>query len=280
MKTSRGCRGVFGLRLSRALVLAIWHPTCKHRQGMPPRSATVDSGQPALSSSEAAAFLTSVRLATDDVSKRTGDSSQRRLLGPLQLPALAVAFAGLVATTSPVAAERAPLSTEELLEEADLVVVADVVSTSVGTERSHHERGFGNYDWTIDLSLRISQVEKGPWKGDEVVVARCFRIKSRKSMVEFMTPSGNDPIPGVGVAVRAYLYRRDAVWRVVFPNGLQPISDHTVLASGAAMRGLSLPRYTYWLPLEFWGCGLVVATVIFFVAVLWRRWRRRRRANA
>lgn len=246
---------------------------------MLPRSAMVDSGQPARPSSEAATLPASLPLAKEKSSKRTGHSSGPRRLGSLQLPAVALAFVGLVATTPPVAAERAPLSTERLWAEADLVVIADVVSASVGTERSHHERGFGNYDWTIDLSLRVSQVEKGSWPGDEILVGRCFRIKSRKSMVEFFTSSGNDPIPGAGVAVRAYLYRRDPVWRVVFPNGLQSISDRTVLASGAEMRALSLPHYTYGLPLEFWGVGLVLSTVISFVALLWRRWRRRRRTN-
>ena len=58
-------------------------------------------------------------------------------------------------------AERAPLSPARLVEESDLVLTGQILAHSIGTERSHVESGFGNYDWAIDLTLKIESVEKG-----------------------------------------------------------------------------------------------------------------------
>jgi hypothetical protein len=123
----------------------------------------------------------------------------------------------LLATT--LLAERAPRSPAQLLEEAELVVVGRIADLQIRTERSHIETGFGNYDWAIDVTLQITNVEKKRFEGN-TIVARCFRIKSRKSVVEYMTPSGNHPIAAPGAMVRAHLYQRDHRWRVVYPNGL------------------------------------------------------------
>ena len=140
----------------------------------------------------------------------------------------------LLATT--LFAERAPRSLAQLLEEAEFVVVGPIVDLQVQTERSHVETGFGNYDWAIDVTLQITNVEKGRFEGSSIV-ARCFRIKSRKSAVEYMTPSGNHPIPAPGTMVRAHLYQRDQRWRVVYPNGLVDPQGTTELPDAAAVPG-------------------------------------------
>ena len=71
--------------------------------------------------------------------------------------------------------------------------------------------------WAIDLTLQVTNVEKGQFTGDKIV-ARCFRIKSRKSGWEYMTPSGNHPIPAVGTLVRAYLYECERRWATTLIN--------------------------------------------------------------
>jgi hypothetical protein len=142
-------------------------------------------------------------------------------------------------------AERAPLPPARLVEESDLVLTGQILAHKIGTESSHVQSGFGNYDWAIDLTLKIQSVEKGE-KGrfDQSVtlIVRCFRMKTRKSIGEFESVSGNHPIPDVGAGVRAHLYRQGELWRVVFPNGLAPVADHEPLTDAAAIRGLELPR--------------------------------------
>jgi hypothetical protein len=134
-------------------------------------------------------------------------------------------------------AERLPLNPAQLLEEAELVVVGRIVDLQIKTERSHVETGFGNSDWAIDLTLQITNVEKGRFEGD-TIVARCFRIKSRKSVWELMTPSGNRPIPAPGTMVRVHLYQRDHRWRVVYPNGLVDPQGATALPDAEAVPSL------------------------------------------
>jgi hypothetical protein len=166
-------------------------------------------------------------------------------------------------------AERAPLAPEQLLKEASLVVVGQITNLTIGTERSHIERGFGNYDWTIDLTLKMTAVEKGTLALSNAVVARCFRVKSRKSTTEYISVSGHHPIPDVGTTVRAHLYKQGGVWRVVFPNGLASVSGQTSLTDAPAVSGLRGGGYTYLLPLELWAliaAIAVVGAILFLIA--------------
>jgi len=181
------------------------------------------------------------------------------------------------ATTLP--AERFPRNPAQLFEEAELVVVGRIVDLQVTTERSHVETGFGNYDWAIDLTLQITNVEKGRFEGDSIV-ARCFRIKSRKSVVEYVTASGIRPIPAVGTPVRAHLYfPRDHRWRVVYPNGLVSPKGAAELPDAETVRRLEGRGYTYGLPLELWvAMGVLVAVsalLRWLIRRLWRGIRRR-----
>jgi len=177
-------------------------------------------------------------------------------------------------------AERAPRSPAQLLEEAEFVFVGRIVDLQVQTERSHVETGFGNYDWAIDVTLQITNVEKGRFEGTSIV-ALCFRIKSRKSVVEYMTPSGNHPIPAPGTMVRAHLYQRDHRWRVVYPNGLVDPQGVTELPDAETVRRLEGGGYTYGLPLELWGAmGMIVAVPLLLGWVIRRLWRRFRRRPA
>jgi hypothetical protein len=190
-------------------------------------------------------------------------------------PLLLASFSLLAPTAS---AEKAPRSAEELVKVSDLVVVGQVTGLKISQERSHVERGFGNYDWAIDLTIKISALEKGSLASSNAVVARCFRLKSRKSITEYVSVSGNHPIPGVGTTVRAHLYREGGSWRVVFPNGLAPVSDQTVLNDAVAVAQLRSGSYTFLLPMELWiliavvlGVGMIVVFVIKGIANLLHR---------
>ncbi|MFN0130663.1 MAG: hypothetical protein ACKV19_28715 [Verrucomicrobiales bacterium] len=171
-------------------------------------------------------------------------------------------------------ADRAPLPPGGLVEESDLVLTGQVLAHNVGTERAHVESGFGNYDWAIDLTLRIQSVEKGRFDESDTIVVRCFRIKTRKSATETLSVSGNHPIPEVGAEVRAHLYRQGDLWRVVFPNGLAPVSDQKPLADAAEIRALNPLTYTYWLPVEGWICMAVIGTAALLGLRLVSRLRR------
>lgn len=171
-------------------------------------------------------------------------------------------------------AERAPLPPARLVEESDLVLRGQILSLNIGTERSHVESGFGNYDWAIDLTLRIQSVEKGGFDESDTIVVRCFRIKTRKSVTATISVSGNHPIPEVGAEVRAHLYRQGDLWRVVFPNGLAPLQGHTPLADATEIRALNPFAYTYWLPIEGWASIAVVGTAALLGLWLVRRLRR------
>jgi hypothetical protein len=179
-------------------------------------------------------------------------------------------------------AERAPLSQAELMEHAHLVVVGRIVDLDIKTERSHIERGLGNYDWAIDVTIEIGEVERGRFEDSNTIVARCFRIKSRKTSTEYLTPSGNHPIPGVGTDVRAYLTMSDGLWRVIFPNGLQPVSQGAKLTDAPAVIQLSGGGYTFLLPMELWILALVIgvptALVVVVIVCMLRRTSRLKKA--
>lgn len=176
-------------------------------------------------------------------------------------------------------AERAPLPPARLVEESDLILTGQILAHKIGTERSHVGSGFGNYDWAIDLTLRIESVEKGKFDQSDTIVVRCFRIKTRKSITETVSVSGNHPIPDVGAGVRAHLYRHGELWRVIFPNGLAPVPDYAPLADAAAIRALSSRAYTYWLPVEGWICIAVIGMILLLRLRLMRRFRRHRPAE-
>ena len=70
----------------------------------------------------------------------------------------------------------------------------------------------------------------------------------------YVSVSGNHPIPEVGKEVRAHLYRQGGLWRVVFPNGLEPVSSQVHLPDAAALPASGSMAFTYWLPVESWIC--------------------------
>lgn len=199
------------------------------------------------------------------------------MVGQLRIAGFGMAWVCALAAT--LHAERAPLPPARLVEESDLVLVGQILALKVGTERSHVESGFGNYDWAIDLTLKIQSIEKGQFDQSDTIVVRCFRIKSRKSATEYLSVSGNHPIPDVGAGVRAHLYRQGGLWRVVFPNGLAPVPDHVPLADAAVIRALSSRAFTYWLPVELWICIAVVGMVLLLSLRLIKRFRRRHPAG-
>jgi hypothetical protein len=184
-------------------------------------------------------------------------------------------FAWVCVLSGTLYAERSPLGPAELAQESDLILVGRILDLKVGVERSHIETGFGNYDWAIDLTLRIQSIEKGQYDSTDPIVVRCFRIKSRKAMVGYVSVSGNHPIPEVGEEVRAYLYRQGGLWRVVFPNGLGPVSSQIRLPDAAAIPASSSRAFTYWLPVEGWICLAGAWVILWIIFRLIRRFERR-----
>ena len=191
----------------------------------------------------------------------------------LRLAGLIITWIWVLAGT--LYAARAPLTPVALAQESELIVTGRILALNVGVERAHLERGFGNYDWAIDLTLAIQSIENGEYDSSEPIVARCFRIKSRKSQWEYFTPGGNYPIPEVGAEVRAHLYRQGGLWRVVHPNGLQPVPDQAPLADAAVIPVSKRMVFTYLLPVEIWICLVVVGVILLGILRLMRRFRRR-----
>lgn len=185
-----------------------------------------------------------------------------------------------VTLTTPAFAEKFPLTIAELRSEADVIVVASVEHIRVESEPSQIERGFGNSDWGIYLTFKVEMVEKGEVL-DEQLEARCFRIKSRKSAIEFLTPSGHHPIPGPGTRVRAYLEKENGLWRVVLPNGITSVESFNELPGSnlidaTKVTQLKRPVITYILPLEIW--VVVIPVILLGILLCWflsRRYRNR-----
>lgn len=180
-------------------------------------------------------------------------------------------------------AARAPWSPEKLLAESDIVVVAEVTEIEIQKERSRIERGFGNYDWAIYLTLRVQEVEKGSRvTTHEDVVVRCFLIKTRKSSIEYLTRGGHDPIPEIGQTVRAYVQRDGDDYVVIDPNGFTSI-DGTQLVQAADVKELRRGGFTYFLPLDILITGtvlmLLIVAVVINVCRLIAHWRAARRSG-
>lgn len=170
-------------------------------------------------------------------------------------------------------AEKAPLSVRALQEQADAVVVATLEQIRIESEPSYFEHGFGNSDWGIYLKLRLETVEKGDVSASQLE-ARCFRIRYRRSRLEYLTPSGHHPIPPTGTRARVYLERDDGSWLVVLPNGIEPIGSD--VPDALEVTQLRSRVFTYFLPLELWGLliavGILVLTGLTFIV----RWYKRR----
>lgn len=186
------------------------------------------------------------------------------------LPVIWLAFAMVMGSLLPSGHSRAalaPRSPEELFSSAQLVVTGKVIDLTITSERSRIETGFGNYDWLIDLTIRVEQVDKGELAVGEEVSVRCFRIRSRKSMTEYFSPVGHSPIPGVGTNVRVYLKNETSFlseegpsWWVILPNGIDS-ADDVALEDAPEVASLS-SGYTYLLPLGGWILLLTVVVII------------------
>ena len=181
--------------------------------------------------------------------------------------------------TSAVYAEKAPLGADQLLEQAELVVVGTIETIDIQSEASRIESAAGNYDWSIQLGIRVDQTEKGD-AGAELVSARCFRIKSRKSAQEFLTPSGNDVVPAIGTKVRAYLVGSPDDWQVIYPNGLESPDGQTELQDAPEVAALSSAGYSYFLPTEVIWVLALLGLIGFAIVVIWTRWGARKRSAA
>jgi hypothetical protein len=194
---------------------------------------------------------------------------------------------GLLLARADTVTAAVPPKDIDQLRQADLIVVGVIDKVVVKPERSRVERGFGNYDWGVYVTISTEMVEKGELSQPEIEV-RCFRVKSRRSATEYLSVSGHDPIPGVGTKVRVYLNRTGASWSVVIPNGITAHNADTneevwpdgSLGQANDLAGLTGLMYTYLLPLELWGLLFFVLLPIVF-CVFWavRYWRCRQRPD-
>lgn len=162
-------------------------------------------------------------------------------------------------------AAKAPMTIEDLDRESRLIVSGEVLEVRVEAERSRVERGFGNRDWGIYLTIRVDSVDKGQIDSG-TLEARCFRIKSRISMAHYFSESGHDYIPEVGAYVTLYLQQRNGGWNVISPNGVSGISSQMPEAEEVE-RLWSLP-YTFLIPAELW---LIALPALLLIRQLYRR---------
>jgi hypothetical protein len=186
-----------------------------------------------------------------------------------------------VLPTSFACAEKAPLSVDELASQASAIVVARIDRIRVESEPSRFERGSGNSDWGIYLTLRVETIEKGN-VSDEQLEARCFRIRSRSSMAGYLTPSGHHPVPAIGARVRVYLERENDSWSVVLPNGITSVEHANGLPGGSLhdapeVTQLQSRKYTYVLPSEIWMLLIVLGSLMLLAGILLGRWFRTHR---
>lgn len=186
-----------------------------------------------------------------------------------------LAIAGSVLLSgNPLFAAKAPLSINDLSDEADAIVVGEVVGTEVKKERARIERGFGNYDWAVYSTVRVHEAEKGDLAPGYDLIVRSFRIKSRTWSFGHLTASGNHPIPGNGAQVRVYLLKKSDYWHAIHPNGYQPANDEP-LRDADEVLALRSRLFTYLLPMELWSClvvfGVIAITLIRLVNHLQRR---------
>ena len=173
----------------------------------------------------------------------------------------------------PVRADVAPASPEELRQRATLIVEGVIEGLRVVGEPSEFEPGIGNTDWGIYLTLRVDGVLKGKAPAGPLV-ARCFRVRQRRSLVESLTPTGHHPIPGVGTRVTAHLNGEDGAWRVVLPNGIQVV-DGTE-SDAPEIRDLHSGGYAWWLPVELWAVVGLAAGGIYLGGRVMRGIRKRK----
>lgn len=185
-----------------------------------------------------------------------------------------------------VVAAVAPMNLEGLEGSAELIVVGTVTQERIEVERSRTEPAFGNYDWAIYLTITVDAVEKGELEsGQDTIEVRCFRIKSRRSYVEFLTDAGHSAIPSLGTRVRVYLRGSGANWEPLTPNGIT--SDITSddddsfwtnqgFADSVEMIQVAPPRFTYLLPLAMWiGLLIIISPIVIIVGIYFRRRKRR-----
>jgi hypothetical protein len=120
-----------------------------------------------------------------------------------------------------VIADIAPLSVDQLELRADAIVVATIEAMRIESEPSRFENGFGNLDWGIYLTLGVEDIVKGNIHED-VMEARCFRVRSRRSAAESLSPSGHHPIPKTGSLVRLYMEQTETSGMCSCPMELLP----------------------------------------------------------
>lgn len=176
-------------------------------------------------------------------------------------------------------AEKAPRSLSEL-QTSDLIVVGTITHIRIESEPSRIERGLGNRDWGIYVTLAVEKVERGHFSDTEIKF-RCYRVRYRRSFIEYFSANGHSPIPGTGTTIRAYLDGEPPHWSAVYPNGITApdANEYTTfwanrnLSSAAELAGLRGRMFTYFLPLELWGLLLVVGVPLTVLGAVIARQR-------
>jgi hypothetical protein len=171
----------------------------------------------------------------------------------------------LVLGTEKATAAEVPKSPERLREAATHIVTGEIISIESRSRFSTIERGGVDYD--IQCSLAVEGVEKGQdVKPGDLLVANCFRPKSRLSILQSFSLQGHSPVPAAGQKVRAYLVSGRGMYYVVHPNGFAPANSGGLIeAREVAQLSRRNPLFTFLLPLELWALialGIVPAAVV------------------
>jgi len=82
---------------------------------------------------------------------------------------LLAALCNLILISSAYAAHRL-LTPSELINESNLVLTGEIINIQVSTENSHIEKDSDNYDWAIDLTIKINDLEKGLYDNSNTII--------------------------------------------------------------------------------------------------------------
>ena len=181
-------------------------------------------------------------------------------------------------------AEIAPRKIKEL-QQCDIIIIGTIKDIRVVTERSELESGVGNYDWAIYVTIDVEAVEKGVLDSDRIEF-RCFRIRSRRSFTELLSPSGHYPIPPKETRVRVYLNKTNDGYRPVLPNGITDPNANddeslmgNALSDAEEVAELRNKGFTWLIPLEVWGIIFIIALSLGIAISIIRGALRSKRIN-
>jgi hypothetical protein len=131
-------------------------------------------------------------------------------------------FSGMLALgIADVWAAKAPLTPEELKQQASLIVTGTVVELTSKDQQSKVETAFGNHvDRVFTIKLKVTKIAKGSGvKAAEVIDLEAWKPIRRLPPLPGL--QGHTTIPSKGETVTVYLKRKQAnAYEPILPNGI------------------------------------------------------------